>query len=133
MCCQGITGHDAVDIAGPDEIGKGCLGIGIERAGRPHDPDDFPMLLFILKQFIDRIVIFGIRCFPRAAGPEDKGIIRVFPVCRKACIMDVDSFFTPFLTANDDEIALFQIAEFDDGNAAAGINRYTIHAAFFCQ
>ena len=49
---QSVSGHQPVDKPGPNQGGEGGPGIGVEGAGRPHDPKDIAVLPLVTEQVI---------------------------------------------------------------------------------
>ena len=130
---QRVPRKQRMDISVRDQLGERLSRIMVKRESRPGNPNDFPVLAVVAQDFVQFIIIPRKSRFTRTLLAEGKEFPPVVLIGVEAVCMDEDPLAAVLRPAEDYGFPFLQKAEFLHQDAAVFINRYTVHAAFFCK
>ena len=110
---QGIAGQNRIDISIFDQRDHRLFGIGIKDNRRPQHPDNIAMFLFIAQQFIQAVIIAGVRRLAGPSGAEGESIA-IGRAGAKPVRMDQNSFAAVFRASDKHLVADCQPPELLD-------------------
>ena len=126
---QGIAGQDRIDVTILDQRNHRLFRIGVKDNRRPEHPDNITVFLFIAQQFIQPVIIAGIRRLAGAAGPEGESVAIGRPGT-KPVRMDQNSFAAVFRASDKHFVADCQPPEFLDFQPPVRVPDHdSVHAA----
>ena len=128
---KGVARQEAVGVAVFDEQLHGLAGVGVEGEGRPHDPDDIAVVLLVAEKLHQPVIVPGVGGLPAAAGAENEAVFQLMARLHKAGAVHEDALLAVFGAAQDDPVALAEVAVFHHIQTAVRAPDHAgVHAAF---
>ena len=107
-----VSGQQTVRIAVFDQLLHRPARVIVKGKCGSHDPEDVPVLLFVAQQLHEMIVIARVGRFAAPSLPEDELIIvRIFRSFKALCV-EINPVCALFRPAQDDAVALLEVAVF---------------------
>ena len=93
-----------------DEQLHGLAGVSVKGEGGAHDPDDVSVVLLVAQKLHKPVIVPGVGGLPAAAGAEDEAVLQFLSRLHKAGAVHEDALLSVFGAAQDDPVALAEVA-----------------------
>ena len=106
MGCQGVSGHQAMAIAGFNKPLHCLSAVFVKCNSRAENPDNMAVFPVVPEDIIEFVIGAGEWCFTGSSGTEGKLVGLSFQLY-EAVWVNKNTFLTVFCSADDNEISFF--------------------------